>query len=328
MISLIKYVCLCVVALVLLATVAKSVTANECAGAKQHPYFPVEVEEKNAYYKGLENLIPVVAGGENKYFVNYIDCDKKSPIAVFYSLGFTTKHFRRSGSFHLDHKYQSCMQNSTKGYTHDTGCDPHSNRQESNKCYDKGHIVASSHMGFAKDAMRATYTMNNVLPQNAYFNERGAWYATEQIIIDNKANCSIERQNIFAGVVYSENATYLPAHDIHISEYWWRVLVVHVKGSSEPETHAWYMPNTKEAIELSDYKVTPEYIESKVQAMKGYEKFGIKPSDDKPSDGKPSDDKPSDDKPSDDKPSDDKPSGASAVFTSPLLLVLAVALTL
>ena len=81
-------------------------------------------------------------------------------------------------------------------------------------------MIPADDMSFNADALQDTYTMNNVLPLNAYSNEAGAWRQTEDLTSKNAKDSSIVRQQIIGGVVYGENEQYLQPHDVYVASHW------------------------------------------------------------------------------------------------------------
>eukprot|EP01135_Chromosphaera_perkinsii_P006937 Nk52_evm25s628 gene=Nk52_evmTU25s628 len=220
------------------------------ANADQRNYYPVDLENENPF-KGLEHLNAVVAdANDKKYFANWLDCSWKTATFFYYSLAPSDEdNVPRSNDWHGG--VPSCAQQSAKGYGSDSKCIGINDRRDADNCYDRGHMVRSGHMSFSKQAQRETYSMNNINPQQANFNqEDGAWGYAEKVN-DNHRTPNV-RQMIMGGIIYNgtdkDSMEYLEGHDVYVASWWWRVTVVHSTDSPPKLLYSWKMPNNKNSV--------------------------------------------------------------------------------
>lgn len=82
--------------------------------------------------------------------------------------------------------------------------------------YDRGHQVPANHLNTSEEAIKATNTMTNILPQAANMN-RGAWLRTEEII---ECYRDISELLVIGGVIWGNNAAddfFVVSHGVNIA---------------------------------------------------------------------------------------------------------------
>jgi len=197
---------------------------------------------------------------EKKYndFTIWLDCIDHGPVVFFYELGNDTGNKKRSGSFKTDFSVPaSCQPKTGKSYRTST-VDP------STGTWDRGHLVPANHMDHSKDAMKETFFVSNILPQQSRFNQSsGAWFKTEEI---SECYRDITTLTIWGGVIWGNdesNDFFVDSHGIKTPDYWWKVIYRHDNG----EYVAWLFPNHKSALagDIDDFLLSLEDLQGALE---------------------------------------------------------------
>jgi endonuclease G len=179
-------------------------------------------------------------------FTVWLDCSKRGAIKFQYVAQRDNGNAKRYDKFFLDPNVPAeCQQTTANAY---------------GQGYDRGHQVPANHLDASEDAIKATNTMTNILPQAANMN-RGAWLQTEEII---ECYRDIDELLVIGGVIWGNNPEddyFVQSHGIKTPDAYWKVVI---RGTGQDERAiAWIVPNTQEATRkhLDDYLVSVDEIE-------------------------------------------------------------------
>jgi len=179
-------------------------------------------------------------------FTVWLDCSYRGAVKYRYNVQHDNGNAKRYDQFFLDPNVPGeCQQTSANPYGHK---------------YDRGHLVPANHLDYSDNAIKATNSMPNILPQAANMN-RGAWLLTEEI---TECYRDIDELLIIGGVIWGDNAEddyFVQSHGVRTPDAFWKVII---RGSGQNERAiAWVMPNSQEATKknLDKYLVTVDQIE-------------------------------------------------------------------
>lgn len=173
-------------------------------------------------------------------FTVWLDCARRGAVKFRYVAHRDSGNAARYDRFFLDPDVPAeCQQTTADAYGHQ---------------YDRGHLVPANHLDNSPEAIKATNTMTNILPQAANMN-RGAWLATEEII---ECYRDIDELLVIGGVIWRnhpEDDLFVKSHGVATPEAFWKAVI---RGSGADETAiAWIVPNSADATKrrLDDYLV-------------------------------------------------------------------------
>lgn len=179
-------------------------------------------------------------------FTVWLDCAQRGAIKFQYVAQRDNGNAKRYDRFFLDPNVPAdCQQMSAKAYGHN---------------YDRGHQVPANHLDASEEAIKATNTITNILPQAANMN-RGAWLQTEEII---ECYRDISELLVIGGVIWGDNPDddyFIESHGIKTPDAYWKVAI---RGTGQDERAiAWIVPNSKDATRkhLDQYLVSVDEIE-------------------------------------------------------------------
>ena len=123
--------------------------------------------------------------------------------------------------------------------------------------YDRGHMAPAADMKWSERAMRESFYMTNICPQNRNLN-RGDWQDLEE------AERSLARRfgavAITAGPIYSQpQPPRIGAHKVAVPDAFFKVLLVGYP--QQPQAFAYVMRNEAGSRPLSDYQHTVNEVE-------------------------------------------------------------------
>ena len=193
-------------------------------------------------------------------FTVWLDCTENGAVLFRYELDQDTGRVSRSGSFKVDPSVPAgCQPSSGRSYRTAT-VDP------STGTWDRGHLVPANHMDHSKDAMKDTFFVSNILPQQSTFNQaQGAWSRTEVI---SECYRDISKLTIWGGVIWGTDASndfFVNTHSLRTPDFWWKVIFRHDTKAYV----AWLFPNHSSAtasntddflISLNDLKAEIEVV--------------------------------------------------------------------
>ena len=217
------------------------------------------------------SVLLIFAGGvqsapdiyEKEYlgFTVWLDCDQHhGAVAFYYEIGADTGNAKRKGRFKTDPSVPSeCQPNSGRSYRTAT-VDP------ATGTWDRGHLVPANHMDGSPDAIKDTFFVTNILPQNSIFNQsKGAWSRTETI---TECYRDITTLAVWGGVIWGDDASndfFTQTHGIKTPDYWWKLIYRQDTGAYV----AWLFPNHRSArvaniddylISIADLKAELEFV--------------------------------------------------------------------
>ncbi len=182
-------------------------------------------------------------------FTVWLDCAKRGAIKFQYVAQRDQGSNKRYDNFFLDSNVPAeCQQTSTKGY---------------GMQYDRGHQVPANHLDTSKEAIKATNTMTNILPQASNMN-RGAWLQTEEI---TECYRDIDELLIIGGVIWGNNPDddyFIDTHGIRTPDAYWKVII---RGTGQDERAiAWLIPNSQDATRrnLDRYLIQIDELERRI----------------------------------------------------------------
>ncbi len=179
-------------------------------------------------------------------FTLWLDCSQRGATKFQYVAQRDTGNAARYDSFFLDPNVATdCQQTSTRTYGMN---------------YDRGHLVPANHLDASAEAIKATNTMTNILPQASTMNS-GAWLQTEEII---ECYRDIDELLVIGGVIWGNNPAddyFVSSHAVKTPDAFWKVIIRGV-GQDE-QAIAWIVPNSQEATRdrLDQYLVTVNELE-------------------------------------------------------------------
>ena len=192
-------------------------------------------------------------------FTLWMDCARRGALVARYRIGPDTDNIDKKISFRIDENLEDCQQTSTDTYNR-----PNSAHSQ----YDRGHLVPANHLDNNYQAYKESYLMTNVLPQERYFNQNGAWRETEKLIECWREDGPLD---IWIGVVWGdnpENDHFVQSHGIATPDAF--VKLVYQPGL-QPRDHraiAWFLPNQRIPAASLDKKIVPPLV---VEAIIGRE---------------------------------------------------------
>lgn len=179
-------------------------------------------------------------------FTVWLDCARRGAVKFRYVAHRDSGNASRYDRFFLDPDVPAeCQQTTSKAYGHQ---------------YDRGHLVPANHLDNSPEAIKATNTMTNILPQAANMN-RGAWLATEEII---ECYRDIDELLVIGGVIWRnqpDDDFFVKSHGVATPEAFWKAVI---RGSGADEKAiAWVVPNTADATKkrLDEYLVAINDLE-------------------------------------------------------------------
>jgi endonuclease G len=179
-------------------------------------------------------------------FTVWLDCSKRGAIKFQYVAQRDNGNAKRYDKFFLDPTVPAeCQQKTAKAY---------------GMKYDRGHQVPANHLDAHEEAIKATNTMTNILPQAANMN-RGAWLLSEEII---ECYRDISELLVIGGVIWGNNPAddyFVESHGVKTPDAFWKVVV---RGTGQHESAiAWVVPNSQEATRkrLDQFLVSVDELE-------------------------------------------------------------------
>jgi len=172
-------------------------------------------------------------------FMVWVDCDKHgAQIAYYRAIKDAGNHKREGLSFKFDNSVPSeCQPGSTDSYRRNTV------PVNQTGTYDVGHLVPANHLDYSRQSISDSFYVTNTLPQQSYFNQRGAWAYTEKL---TECYRDMGTLDVWAGVIWGNNSSddfFLTTHKIATPDYWWKVVIWMDTG----EYVAWIMPNNRQS---------------------------------------------------------------------------------
>lgn len=126
-----------------------------------------------------------------------------------------------------------------------------------NSGYDRGHLAPAADMAYSNDAMKTSFYMSNVSPQQPGFN-RGIWKELEEQTRDWAKGA--EYLYVVTGPVLSKRAQKRLNGNVKAPAAFYKILLD--LGGPAPKAAAFLMPNESSDKRLTDYMVPIDSIEA------------------------------------------------------------------
>lgn len=122
--------------------------------------------------------------------------------------------------------------------------------------YDRGHMAPAGDMKWDENAMRESFYMSNICPQNHNLNG-GVWKDLEQQIW----TWARQHDNVYVvcGPIVSDNPKTIGKHRVAVPDAFYKVLLCHING--QWEAIGFYFDNVSGTRPLSTYCKTIDQIE-------------------------------------------------------------------
>ncbi|MEY3787927.1 MAG: hypothetical protein RLZ75_2134 [Pseudomonadota bacterium] len=202
----------------------------------------VPIIQDQTFIKQSGNILELNYPG----FTVWLDCTQRGAVKFRYVAQRDSGSFKRYDKFFIDQNVPTvCQQKTANAYGHG---------------YDRGHQVPANHLDSSEEAIKATNSMTNILPQASNMN-RGAWLLTEEII---ECYRDISDLLIIGGVIWGNNTEddyFIETHGVKTPDAYWKVVI---RGTGQDErVIAWIVPNTQDATRknLDQYLVSIDEIE-------------------------------------------------------------------
>jgi endonuclease G len=134
--------------------------------------------------------------------------------------------------------------------------------------YDRGHLAPAADMQWSAEALRESFLMSNISPQNPQF-DRGLWARIEETVRDFAV--AHETVEVVTGPVLREGLPAIGESRVAVPEYYYKVLLAHGEG----DVHAIGFVTANSASNLPPlrYVVTVDSVE----ALTGLDFYGALP---------------------------------------------------
>lgn len=122
--------------------------------------------------------------------------------------------------------------------------------------YDRGHLGRAGIFTRSKKVMSESFILSNIVPQNSYMNQRGAWRELEDFEYTN-----IQKQKdvlIVTGPVIGPNMQTIGANEVCVPNYIYKIIY---RGGNKPSAIAFIIPNYQTAEPFDKYAVTVDHLE-------------------------------------------------------------------
>ncbi|MFI3304385.1 MAG: DNA/RNA non-specific endonuclease [Rikenellaceae bacterium] len=118
--------------------------------------------------------------------------------------------------------------------------------------YDRGHLCPAGDMSFSSTAMKESFYMSNMSPQNPSFN-RGIWRSCESYI--RTLDC--DTLYVVTGPIFRDNIGSIGKNSVTVPGAYYKVAY----NPSTQKMWAFIIPNAKVSGELSDYRTSVDSVE-------------------------------------------------------------------
>lgn len=122
--------------------------------------------------------------------------------------------------------------------------------------YDRGHLGRAGIFTRSKKVMSESFILSNIVPQNSFMNQRGAWREVEDFEYLN-----IQKQKevlIVTGPVVGPNMQRIGANEVCVPNYLYKVIY---RAGNKPSAIAFIIPNYETSESYEKYAVTIDQLE-------------------------------------------------------------------
>ena len=214
----------------------------------------VENVEGQMIYNGLKNYLPTSTTGQ---LIKY----------PYYTISYSEKH--KQAEWVAYKLTRDMVENTTAERGHlsfkkDTNLAPNKAIKSSDYTksgYDRGHLVPAQDMAFSAQAMKETFFMSNVSPQDKRFN-RGKWKALENQTRDWASK--YDEIYVITGPVLTKRAIKRFPKDkksIPVPHSYFKIILDFTGNEDEVKAIAFWLRNQETDIPLSGFVTTIDEIE-------------------------------------------------------------------
>jgi len=193
------------------------------------------------------------------YVLSQIEQPKSDSVLIYkgFSLEYSEKHRQAKWSAYSFTKNQSLNKFNRISYFHIENRVKNKSTDSDylNSFYDRGHLTPIEDFRYDYDAMINTNIYSNICPQNPSFN-RGIWKKLENTV--RELVLIYDTLYIVSGPIL--NDTLNKIGNVSIPNYFYKIIVT--LNESGYNSIAFLIPNEKSILNLSNYYVTIDYIES------------------------------------------------------------------
>ncbi len=123
--------------------------------------------------------------------------------------------------------------------------------------YDRGHMARAGLFTKSKKLMSESFILSNIIPQNSYMNQSGAWRRLEDFELDM---IKLKKEvNIVSGPVVGPNDQRIGAGEVCVPEIVYKVIY---QGGTNPAAIGFLIPNYRTDLKYTDYAVSIDEVEA------------------------------------------------------------------
>lgn len=122
--------------------------------------------------------------------------------------------------------------------------------------YDRGHLARAGLFTKSKKVMSETFILSNIIPQDSYMNQTGAWRKLEDFEYDSIK--SFGEVMIVSGPVTGPNMQRIGENEVCVPNAVYKVLY---KEKPKPSAIAFIIPNYRTSLPFTAYAVTVDELE-------------------------------------------------------------------
>lgn len=174
------------------------------------------------------------------FFTIDYSCEHKGYNYVMYETVRDTGSLDRYRGFHHEEQLPTdCRKKTTDTFKRPSGATQ----------YHRGHGIHSNLWDHSEELMRATNTMANVVPHEAYQNVHGLWRYSEKL-----TECFRDKEDVYVwlGNIWGnnqENDHFIDTHGVTTPDKLWKVLI-----RGDGQINAWIIPNNNQATSNNAHK--------------------------------------------------------------------------
>ena len=124
--------------------------------------------------------------------------------------------------------------------------------------YNRGHMARAGLFTRNKKVMSESFILSNIVPQDPYMNQSGAWRRVEDFEFESIK--AFKKVQIISGPVLEENMQRIGKNEVCVPNYVFKVLY---KDFPVPTAVAFIIPNYRTSKKFSEYAVTIDELEER-----------------------------------------------------------------
>lgn len=126
-----------------------------------------------------------------------------------------------------------------------------------NSGYNRGHMARAGLFTRNKKVMSESFILSNIVPQDGYMNQSGAWRKLEDF--EMNAIKSKKEVSIVSGPVVGPNDQRIGENEVCVPEFIYKVLY---QGGANPSAVGFLIPNYRTPGKYTEYAVTVDEVEA------------------------------------------------------------------